>query len=283
LAIENTRELLAAYRSPATPITPVYVSALTGNDANVASNCQVNAPCRTFATAATIVSDHGEIVALDSGGYGPLTIPRSMTITAASGEAASITVSSGNGVSITEPAIAVTLRGLTILNSGGTHGIEVSAAARLTVENCQISGFVSGAGIRGSSRASVRVQKSLVRGSGKGVEVVSGATTSIARSRIFANTVGILATNAVSGRTTAALVSETIVAENATGMSVQATASGASSVLTLARSTVTRNSVRGLEQAASGGGVATLESAGRNTVRQNSTNIFGTLTTVPSI
>jgi hypothetical protein len=51
-----------------------------GNDANTATNCAVTTPCQTFAAAYGVTTAGGEIVALDSAGYGPLTITNSVTV-----------------------------------------------------------------------------------------------------------------------------------------------------------------------------------------------------------
>ena len=42
-----------------------------GSDSNAAMSCTLAAPCRSFATAMTVVDAKGEVVALDAAGYGP--------------------------------------------------------------------------------------------------------------------------------------------------------------------------------------------------------------------
>jgi hypothetical protein len=84
-----------------------------GNDAN---DCSLDAPCRSFATAITRTDPKGEIVVLDSAGYGRVTIDKSVAIIAPPGIHAGITASGGaNGVDIDGAAITVTLRGLSHL------------------------------------------------------------------------------------------------------------------------------------------------------------------------
>jgi hypothetical protein len=63
-----------------------------GLDANAATNCALGAPCRTFAGALAATNPGGEILALDSAGYGPVTIDRSVSITGPDGVYAGITV-----------------------------------------------------------------------------------------------------------------------------------------------------------------------------------------------
>src|ERR1700757_431036 len=67
----------------------VFVSAQAGDDANP---CTVASPCRTFGKALSSVAAGGEIIALDSGGYGPVTITQAVSITVPMGIYAGITV-----------------------------------------------------------------------------------------------------------------------------------------------------------------------------------------------
>lgn len=64
-----------------------------GNDANTASLCSRNAPCRGFAAAISVVTAGGEVVALDSGGYGAISITKSVQLVAPTGVYAAITIS----------------------------------------------------------------------------------------------------------------------------------------------------------------------------------------------
>ena len=71
--------------------------ASTGNDAN---NCLRPSPCRTLQRGHNAVAAGGEVVALDSAGYGTLSITKSVTITGV-GVHAAVTASGGaNGVTI---------------------------------------------------------------------------------------------------------------------------------------------------------------------------------------
>src|SRR5215469_6495095 len=67
-----------------------FVSGL-GSDSNP---CSLAAPCRSFAQAITQTNASGEIVALDSAGYGTVTIAKAISITAPDGIEAGITTSS---------------------------------------------------------------------------------------------------------------------------------------------------------------------------------------------
>jgi hypothetical protein len=122
-----------------------FVSAIpgVGNDANTVANCSLALPCRSFGAAMTVTATNGEIVVLDSGGYGRVTIDKSVSILAPAGVYAGISVFAGqNGVDITTSGINVTLRGLTINGQGGNRGIHVQASGvRLRVESCLIAGL----------------------------------------------------------------------------------------------------------------------------------------------
>lgn len=114
--------------------------ATTGNDANVGANCSLALPCRSFGAALGVTSPNGELVVVDSGGYGRVTINTSVAITAPAGVYAGISVFSGtNGVDIAGPGIRVVLRGLTINGQGGDSGISISSGNDVVVERSAIS------------------------------------------------------------------------------------------------------------------------------------------------
>ena len=68
--------------------------AVSGNDLNP---CTVASPCRSFAVALAHTVAGGEVIALESGGYGPFTVTQSVTVSGAPGVHAAITATSGNG------------------------------------------------------------------------------------------------------------------------------------------------------------------------------------------
>ena len=115
-----------------------------GDDLNV---CSLVAPCRSFGRALTQTNDSGEIIVIDSAGYGVVTIGKSVSIVAPAGVYAGISVFPGtDGVVIAGAGIEVALRGLTINGQGGNRGIFYTFGARLRVSSCVIS-KMSGAGI----------------------------------------------------------------------------------------------------------------------------------------
>ena len=124
--------------------TRTWVSA-NGDDANPGSR---TAPCKTFAGAISKTDTNGEIDAIDPGGFGSVTITKSLTIDG-TGTLASILATLTNGIIINAAGINVTIRGLTINGSGnGVSGIRIVAAAKVHIEDCEIFGFAA-AGSRG--------------------------------------------------------------------------------------------------------------------------------------
>ena len=151
----------------------------------------MTAPCKTFASAVTVVADNGEVVALDTAPYGSVTLTRSISLTAAPGVYAGISVFAGAGVTIATPGITVVLRGLTINGQGGNFGVSITASndATLSIENCVISNFSTpgGAGINVNAFAAVRIVNSVIRDSFNGVILDGGTQAVISHSHILGN------------------------------------------------------------------------------------------------
>src|SRR6201987_5060302 len=85
----------AAWQLPA-QATRTWVSGV-GDDVNP---CSRTAPCKTFAGAISKTAAGGEIDALDPGGYGTVTITKSITIDGGGGVVASVLSSGVNGIII---------------------------------------------------------------------------------------------------------------------------------------------------------------------------------------
>jgi parallel beta helix pectate lyase-like protein len=115
-----------------------------GDDANP---CSRTAPCKTFAGAISKTAAAGEIDTLDPGGFGALTITKSITIDGVSG-LAGVLVSGTNGIVVNASSTdVVTLRNLDINGIGtGLAGVLILGAGDVRIENCKIYGF-SGRGI----------------------------------------------------------------------------------------------------------------------------------------
>src|SRR5438128_1947354 len=128
--------------------TRTWVSGV-GDDVNP---CSRTAPCKTFAGAISKTATGGEIDALDPGGFGAVTITKSITIDG-TGTLASILSSGVQGVIVNGAGVVVRLRGLSITGAGttlGTNGINFIQGNSVSVEDTTIDSY-STAGINISS------------------------------------------------------------------------------------------------------------------------------------
>ena len=110
--------------------------ASNGNDLNA---CSLAAPCRSFAAAIAQTSTGGEVIVLESAGYGAVTITKSVSLIAPPGIYAGISVFSGDGIVVNGGGINVVLRGASINGQGGDAGINILDAAEVHVESCVVS------------------------------------------------------------------------------------------------------------------------------------------------
>src|SRR5688572_8573048 len=120
--------------------TRTWVSGV-GDDANP---CSRTAPCKTFAGAISKTAACGEISVLDPGGFGAVTITKSITIDG-TGTMASILASLTTGVIINAAATdVITLRGLSINGfCNGIRGINVISAKTVNIEDVVIFRFAN--------------------------------------------------------------------------------------------------------------------------------------------
>src|SRR5262249_25616577 len=120
-----------------------FVSAQHGSDSNP---CSVTSPCRTFAAAIAAVAAGGEVIVLDSGGYGAFTVSKAVTVEAPAGVYAGISQASGDGIDVFAGCCdVVVLRGLTLYGYGaGGKGIYFASGGSLYIEDCVINGFPEG-------------------------------------------------------------------------------------------------------------------------------------------
>lgn len=124
--------------------TRTWVSGV-GDDANP---CSRTAPCKTFAGAISKTAAGGEISTLDPGGFGAVTITKSISITNDNSGEAGILSSGTNGIIINGAGIVVHLRGLVIDGAGGSpglNGIRILNAAQVDIQNCVVKNFNAGA------------------------------------------------------------------------------------------------------------------------------------------
>ncbi|CAH1079343.1 right-handed parallel beta-helix repeat-containing protein [Candidatus Nitrotoga sp. 1052] len=287
----------------ATLVARAFVASY-GLNTNTATNCaDVINPCRHLSVAVDFVDTNGEVVVLDSGNYGLVTLTRSISLTAAPGVYAGMTAGTGrSGVIINPGTVNVVLRGLTINGLGGDNGVLMNSNGNLSIENCVISNF-SGGGQRGvlvNSAATVRMVNTLIRDNDTGFELQGGATAIISKSRFLGNSAGILANGAAS--TTTATVRDTIVTGGINGILAFSEIVGANNRIYVIRSTIS-NSFAGVSAGAFPSGTssvtisksmvtgnshglftidadAIVKSYGNNTITNNTANTTGPVTLI---
>jgi hypothetical protein len=249
-----------------------FVSGL-GNDV---IPCSRTAPCRTFGFAIGQTNAGGEVVALDSAGYGPFIISKPITVEASPGAYAGITVFSGDGILVSAgPSDVVILRGITLNSQGGTHGIDFGSAGVLHVESCVINGF-SGDGISLSGPAQYYVKDTIIRNNtGSGIEVSGpSASVSIDHVRIEGNGGGVFVREG--GK---ASISNSVLSGNV-AQALEALASGSGTMAELnVESCRVANNGTGVFASGAGGGVGTIRLS-NSTVTDNGTGVQQAVTGV---
>jgi hypothetical protein len=236
--------------------------ATTGNDSN---NCSDPAtPCRTFAGAQAQTNAGGEVIAMATGGYGPLNITQSVTINGPAG----VVIFSNFPVTVNAPGATVVLRGLTIDGTGQTrNGIGVTSVGNLHVESCAITGWAGrstvGNGIYSTSAGQLFVEDTFIRGNGyAGILVfpASGsAQASVNHCRLEANQSGRFATS-----NTQVTISSSVASGNSIGIMLEGSEVNAEQCL------IANNSIYGIARY---GGTARVSNC---TVTDNLTGLSGT-------
>jgi hypothetical protein len=225
--------------------TRTWVSGV-GDDANP---CSRTAPCKTFAGAISKTATGGEINVLDPGGFGGVTITKSITISSESFEAG-VLVSGTNAIVVNAPTTAfVVLRGLDFEGLGtGLNGIRFLAGKSLHVENCTINRFTQfGIDFNPSTAgASMVVKDTIIRNNlgvaGGGIRVrpsVLGVTpvAQLDNVTLDRNRIGLLVENTAN----ATLVSSVVSNSTVQGINVNAVTAGQIPLATLSASTIANN------------------------------------------
>jgi Right handed beta helix region len=148
--------------------TRTWVSGV-GDDANP---CSRTAPCKTFAGAISKTATGGEINVLDPGGFGALTITKSIQIR--SEFEAGVLVSGTNGIVVNVGATdKVLLEGLDFEGLGtGLDGVKMIGTGKLFIHKCSIRNFtMNGVNVAGTANARVFVEESVITGNNVGVNV----------------------------------------------------------------------------------------------------------------
>jgi hypothetical protein len=166
--------------------TRTWVSGV-GDDANP---CSRTAPCKTFAGAISKTATDGEIDALDPGGFGAVTITKSITIDGSATGVAGILAAGTTGILVNAQTAGTTssvqLRNISINGAGtGVNGIRIingTVTVSVEIEKCVIWGFRAGAGRGISDERTVAghlfVQDTIVKNnSGSGIVSIGASAT----------------------------------------------------------------------------------------------------------
>lgn len=167
--------------------TRTWVSGV-GDDANP---CSRTAPCKTFAGAISKTAAAGEINVLDPGGFGAVTITKSITIRSDHIEAG-VLVSGTNGIVVAAgPTDRVILEGLDIEGLGtGIHGVSIVSGKEIYIIRCSIRNFTgNGVNMASSTNAGhAFINDSFILFNAGGVSVQAASNiASITNSSILSN------------------------------------------------------------------------------------------------
>ncbi len=158
--------------------TRTWVSGV-GDDANP---CSRTAPCKTFAGAISKTAAGGEINCIDSGGFGAVTITKSISIIG-SGVLAGVLVSGTHGIIVNAGVNdRVVLEGLDIEGlRSGLNGVHIIRGGTVTILNSRIRNFTqNGVNVLSAANARVVIDGSTIIGNAGGINLqgASGATNS---------------------------------------------------------------------------------------------------------
>ena len=244
-----------------------------GDDANP---CSRTAPCKTWAGAISKTAACGEIDALDPGGYGAVTITKSITLDG-TGTFASILASLVTGITINAQSTdVITIRGISINGfCNGLRGMNILQAKTVNVEDCVIFRF-AGPGILSSDNNGLKlnVRNTVIRdNTGDGIDMTAGtppaglATVSLQNVSLNGNNNGM---HARSGVRVSAFDS-TFAGNTAAGVFADNTNASSFSVIRVQRSNISGNGTG--VQAGSGAGVgASVVEISQNIIAFNSGN-----------
>jgi len=283
--------------------TRTWVSGV-GDDVNP---CSRTAPCKTFAGAISKTANGGEIDALDPGGFGAVTVIKSIFLDG-TGTLAGILSSGTNGIivniSTAPPAGQTTsfciVRNISINGAGttlGLNGIRYILGGRLNVLNCLILN-VSGDGIHyeltsnsdafvrdtvfkncnsdaieistTAGQAKMSLDHSSLVDSGNGLHA-KGNSRVVARNCVFSHNVtnGVFSDSPTAGQFSSVSIWESEISLNASnGLRAGNAGNAGASGATIAQNQIDRNGANGVLVST----VGTVETFSNNSIRGNVTD-----------
>ena len=201
--------------------TRTWVSGV-GDDANP---CSRTAPCKTFAGAISKTAAKGEINVLDPGGFGAVTITKSIHIRAR-GNTAGVLTNAANAINISAGVNdRVTLTGLDINGlDTAANGVKVNSGKVVRIENSQIYGFAT-AGVSftpSTANARLIITDTFIHDNTAGAGVASlptaaGGAITIRNSAIDDNAAGVAA-NGTTAQPSIVNIFRSAITDNTTGL-----------------------------------------------------------------
>jgi hypothetical protein len=234
-----------------------------GDDINP---CTRTAPCKTFSTAQSHTSINGEIDALDPGGFGTITINKSLTIDG-TGTLAGILSTSTTGVTINltdvsgnDPLRMVRLRGLTINGTGvsgsvgtrtGIRGINVSSSnpgiVLVVLEDLVIDNFINEGILFNSNGGRMAIRNVSVRNNAQAGLKVDSAGANLNRVTVE-NSTFTMNGNGIQVEDSARVsITNVVLGHNTTGLNV--TNVSQSNQVNINRSMIAENTATGINAA----------------------------------
>lgn len=255
--------------------TRTWVSGV-GDDANP---CSRTAPCKTFAGAISKTAAAGEINCIDPGGFGAVTITKSMTISC-EGLTAGVLVSGTNGIIFSGAATDyLYLKGLDIEGVGtGINGVVFNTGALLHIEDCVIRHFTGfGVLVKPSTGSSVVITRTSLFDNGTGttgggIGLTPTGTVFVAVDRVNAdrNVFGIQANGTTGGSFNIAVRDSVLMGNSQAGFSIS---SGAPVTFSMLTRVLAMNNGTGIQEV---GATATVR-VGESEITGNGTGVSGTV------
>ena len=239
-----------------------------GDDANP---CSRTAPCKTWAGAISKTAACGEIDALDPGGYGAVTITKSITLDG-TGTFASILASLVTGITVNAAATdVITIRGISINGfCNGLRAMNILQAKTVNIEDCVMFRFAGpGILVNESSDLQLNIRNTVIRdNTGAGLDLNTTAGTvkaSLYEVSLNGNNHGLHAKN------NTRVIAEDCVFSNNTTNGVFADATAGVATVRVWRSIMSTNGGNGVRAGNVGGGGSGVE-LGQNQINNNTGN-----------
>ncbi len=213
--------LISVQNTTIAQATRTWVSGV-GDDVNP---CSRTAPCKTFAGAISKTAEFGEINVLDPGGFGGVTITKSITISSEGFEAGIVVSLGTNAITIntTDATDRVVLRGIDFEGLGtASNGIRVLNAGSVIIENCVINGFsTAGVSIEPTTNpVKIVIKDSRISNSNTGITLIPTAAI-VADVNVLSVLIGMNTTGITSTGTGSTLrLSNSSIINNTTSVSI---------------------------------------------------------------